>query len=82
MIFFEIVIALETTSNEFCVVYYSVSVGIHDVQDFVDISTGELAIWDVLDAFLELFNGQLAVSVLVELGKDLSQLRDLVLRNS
>ena len=82
MVFFKIVVALEATSNELGVVDHSVSVGIHDVQDLGEVSVGELAIRDVLDALLELVDGQLAVSVLVELGEDLSQLRDLVLRNS
>ena len=82
MVLLQVVIALQTRCNELGVVDHAVLVGIDHVDSVGKFVLINVDLWDGIDAGLQLFWGQLSISILVHLAEGLSQGSDLILRDT
>ena len=82
MVLLQVVVTLEAARNELCVVDEAIAVRVHYVHKVSAVVLCHGASRNFLNSNLELFNGQLAISVLIKLRESVAQCLDLVLRDS
>lgn len=81
MVLLQVVRALQTRCDELSVVNKPVLVRVDDLHRPLHITEVNLDLGAVLEPVNQLFNRQLPIAVEIDLGEDLSQQYNLVLRN-